>query len=98
MTDYDFAYGEHFYDLSWNNGHSHQQILSDIVVPCIYLHAKEGVADNGVYLCAASREQAERAVSYIGDNCTLIETTTSDHVIHSAHQKEYIEAVNSLLP
>lgn len=98
VTDYDFAYGEHFYDLSWNNGHSHQQILSDIVVPCIYLHAKEGVADNGVYLCAASREQAERAVSYIGDNCTLIETTTSDHVIHSAHQKEYIEAVNSLLP
>lgn len=98
VVDYDFQYGERFYDLSWNHGISQQQILSDIEVPCIYLHAKEGIEPTGVYLCAASREQAERAVSYIGDNCTLIETTTSDHLIHAVHKKEYIEAVNSLLP
>ena len=36
--------------------------------------AKESIHENGTYLCAASREQAERAVSYIGDNCRLIET------------------------
>lgn len=95
--EYDFSYGEKFYDLTWNNGLSHEQILSDINIPCVYIHAKEGVDQNGVYLCAASREQAERAVSYIGDNCRLIETETSDHVIHTAHSKEYIDAVNSLL-
>ena len=83
--DYDFAYGEKFYDLTWNNGLTHEQILSDINVPCVYIHAKEGIDQYGVYLCAASREQAERAVSYIGDNCRLIETDTSDHVIHTVH-------------
>ena len=93
---YDFAYGEHFYDLSWNHGHTHEKILSDIKVPCLYIHAKENRADDGTLLCAASREQAERAVSYIGDNCRLIESDTSDHVIHTVHKDFYIDAVNSM--
>ena len=96
-AEYDFNYGEKFYDLTWNNGLTHEQILSDISVPCVYIHAKEGIDPNGVYLCAASREQAERAVSYIGDNCRLVETDTGDHVIHTVHSKVYIDAVNSLL-
>lgn len=95
--EYDFAYGERFYDLSWNHGLTHEKILSDIEVPCVYLHAKETVHENGIYLCAASREQAERAVSYIGSNCRLVETDTSDHVIHTVHRDVYIKAVNSLL-
>ena len=95
--EYDFAYGEHFYDLTWNHGLTHEQILSDIDVPCVYIHAKENVAEDGTYLCAASREQAERAVSYIGDNCRLIETSSSDHTIHTVHKDDYINAVNSLL-
>lgn len=95
--EYDMAYGERFYDLTWNHGLTHEQILSDIEIPCIYIHAKENTAENGTYLCAASREQAERAVSYIGDNCRLIETNDSDHIIHTAHRDDYIKAVDSLL-
>lgn len=94
--EYDFAYGERFYDLSWNHGLTHEEILSAIEVPCVYIHAKENVHENGTYLCAASRKQAERAVTYIGDNCHLIETDTSDHVIHTVHSDVYIEAVNLL--
>ena len=94
---YDFAYGEHFYDLSWNHGLTHEEILSSIEVPCLYIHAKENVAPDGTYLCAASREQAERAVSYIGSDCRLIETDTNAHVIHTAHSGFYIDAVNSML-
>jgi pimeloyl-ACP methyl ester carboxylesterase len=93
---YDMAYGEHFYDLSWNHGLKHKDILSSIDVPCVYIHAKEGIDVNGVYTCAATREQAERAVSYIGDNCRLVETDTSDHTIHTVHSDVFIEAVNSL--
>lgn len=37
------------------------------------------------------------AASYIGDNCRLIETSDSDHVIHSRHSDVYLEAVDSLL-
>lgn len=97
VVNYDFQYGEHFYDLTWNNGYTHKEILSNIKVPCVYLHAKESIADTEVYLCAASKEQAKRAVSYIGDYCRLVETTDSNHVIHSAHKEVYLEAVNSFL-
>lgn len=95
--NYDFAYGERFYDLTWNHGLTHEKILSDIKVPCVYIHAKESVHESGIYLCAASREQAERAVAYIGDNGRLVETDSSDHVIHTVHSDVYIKAVNSLL-
>lgn len=94
---YDFAYGEHFYDLSWNHGMTHEEILSNISVPCVYIHAKETIHENGTLLCAASLEQAERAVSYVGENCRLVETDTSDHVIHTVHSQLYVETVNSFL-
>lgn len=97
VNQYDFLYGEHFYNLTWNNGITHEQLLSDVEIPCVYLHAKESVAENGVYLCAASKEQADRATAYIGENCTLIETDTSDHCIHDVHEKLYIDTVNSFL-
>lgn len=97
VKQYDMLYGEHFYDLTWNNGITHERLLSDIAIPCIYLHAKENVADNGVYLCAASREQAERAVALIGDNCQLIETEDSNHNIHGTHTQIYVDAINSFL-
>lgn len=81
-----------------NNGHTHKEIHARDKCPCVYLHARENRADTGVYLCAATREQAERAVGYIGENCRLIETDTSDHLIHEVHMNTYIDALNSLLP
>lgn len=95
--EYDFAYGEHFYDLSWNHGFKHEDILSSIKIPCVFIHAKEVVDQNGVYQCATSREQAERAVAYIGAHCRLVETDTNAHIIHTVHKAVYIDAVNSLL-
>ena len=97
VVNYDFQYGEHFYDLSWNNGIKQEDILSDIKVPCIYLHAKESKAENGTLTCAASNEQAERAADYIGENCIIIETSTSDHLIHTVHSDVYIDTINKFL-
>ncbi|MCI5648651.1 MAG: alpha/beta hydrolase [Fusicatenibacter sp.] len=97
VTQYDLLYGEHFYDLTWNHGVAQEQILSDIEVPCIYLHAKEGISDTGVYLCAASEEQAKRAAALIGGNCRLVETATSDHAIHDVHKEQYLEVINSFI-
>ena len=94
--EYDMAYGEKFYDLSWNHGLTHEKILSDIRIPCVYLHARDSKDENGTVLGAASHEQAERAAAYIGDHCRLVETDTGDHVIHTVHSKLYINAVNSL--
>lgn len=97
VEQYDMLYGEHFYDLTWNHGITHEQIFSDIEVPCVYLHAKESISENGIYLCAASKEQADRAVSLIGGNCRLVETPDSDHNIHGKHTQIYLDAVNSFL-
>ena len=33
----------------------------------------------------------------MGDNCRLVETENSDHVIHTVHSDVYIDSVNSLL-
>ena len=77
--------------------HIIEQMLSDIEIPCIYLHAKENIAETGVYLCAASKEQAERAAALIGENCRLVDMADSSHVIHQVHKKQYLEAVNSFL-
>ena len=97
VEQYDMLYGEHFYNLTWNNGITHEEMLSDIDIPCVYLHAKENVSETGVYLCAASKEQADRAVDYIGENCRLVETESSDHNIHGLHEDIYLDAVNSFL-
>lgn len=93
---YDLAYGDRFYHLTWNHGLTHEDILTAIKVPCVYLHAKETIHESGTYLCAASREQAERAASYIGSHCRLIETSSSAHVIHTVDSEFYINALNSL--
>lgn len=97
VEQYDMLYGEHFYNLTWNNGITHEKMLSDIDIPCVYLHAKENVAETGVYLCAASKEQADRAVAYIGEKCRLVETENSNHNIHGLHKDIYLDSVNSFL-
>lgn len=97
VEQYDMLYGEHFYDLTWNHGVTHEQMLSDIDIPCVYLHAKENVAENGIYLCAASKEQADRAVALIGENCKMVETKNSDHNIHVSHEEVYLNVINSFL-
>lgn len=97
FDNYDLKYGEHFFDFSWNHGIKQEDIFKNIKIPCVYIHAKENLDKNGIYLCAASRAQAERAIECIGDNCKFIETNDSNHSIHSAHKIEYINAVNSFI-
>lgn len=97
VNQYDMMYGEHFYNLTWNHGITHEKILSEIKVSCVYLHAKESVSEDGIYLCAASKEQADRAVSMLGDNCRLVETPDSNHNIHGKHTEIYLEEINSFL-
>lgn len=97
VGQYDMLYGEHFYDLTWSRGVHHAQMLADITVPCVYLHAKESLSPEGVLFCAASQAHAERAVALIGEQATLIETPDSDHNIHGKHTGLYLKALARLL-
>ena len=98
LPDYDLKYGEHFYDLTWNHGFTHKQILSDIHVPTILLHEKENIDSDGVYLCATSDENARKAVSYNKDDITLIEVESSFHDFHSNHTDEFVKIIDSMNP
>ena len=94
VKEYDFLFGEHFYDYTWHSGISHETLMSDIKVPTIFIHAKDSYSETGILQAASSDEQARQAVSLIAD-CELIELT-SNHDIHRFHPEVFIDAVNSL--
>ncbi len=95
MKEYDFAFGEHFYDYSWHAGISHAQLMSDINIPTIYIHALDQYSEDGILMAAASNEQARKAVELIGE-CEMIELS-SNHDIHRFHPEVFIDAVNRFL-
>lgn len=92
--EYDFMFGEHFYDYTWHSGISHEALMSDINIPTVFIHAKDSYTETGILQAASSDEQARRAVSLIGD-CELIELS-SNHDIHRFNPAVFINAVNSL--
>lgn len=93
--EYDFKFGDHFYDYTWHAGISHTQLMSDIDKPTVYIHALDAYTEDGILMAAASNEQARKAVELIGD-CELIELK-SNHDIHRYHPKVFIDAVNRFL-
>ncbi len=94
IRNYDFQYGDHFYDYSWHSGISHETLMRDIKVPTVFLHVKDSYTDDGILMAASSDEQARKAVKLIGD-CKLIELS-SNHDIHRFHPDVFIEAVDRL--
>ena len=91
VDQYDFQYGDRFYDYSWHSGLAHEKIMSDINVPTVYIHAKESYTKDGILQCAASLAQAEKAVRLIKGNCQFFETKNSQHDIHNLFTDFYIE-------
>ena len=94
IKQYDFQFGEHFYDYSWHSGISHVDLMRDIAIPTIFLHAEEAYTDEGILMAASSNEQARRAVELIGD-CELVELS-SNHDIHRFNPKAFIEAISKM--
>ena len=93
-NEYDFAFGEHFYDYSWHAGISHGKMLADMRVPTVFIHAKDQYSSEGVLMAASSDEQARTAVGLI-ETCRLVELE-SNHLVHWYHPDVLIEAINSL--
>lgn len=95
ILEYDMRFGEHFYDYSWHSGISHTELMADIEVPAVFIHAKDAYSDGGILLAASSDEQAKRAVELI-EECELIELS-SNHDIHRFNPDVFIDAVNRLV-
>ena len=95
LLEYDLKFGEKFYDHSWHSGINHKDLLKDISVPVIFIHAAESYSENGILMAASSNEQAKQAVELIG-KCKLIELR-SNHNIHRFNSKIFINAINEML-
>lgn len=93
-AEYDFLFGEHFYDYSWHSGISHERLLSDIQVPTLFVHAKALYSEDGVLMAASSDEQARQAVGLIRD-CGLVEVS-GNHDIHRFQPKVFIASINKM--
>lgn len=93
VSEYDFSFGEHFYDYTWHSGISHEKLMADIHVPTVFIHTKARYSPDGILMAAASDEQARRAVELI-ENCRLVEPESS-HLIHWYHPDVFVDAVNS---
>lgn len=95
VREYDFAFGEHFYDFTWHAGIPHERLMSAIRVPTVFLHAKDAYSPDGNILMAASSDaQARKAVALM-QNAKLVELK-SNHDIHRDHPSVFIDALNSL--
>ena len=92
--EYDNAFGEHFYNYSWHSGIAHKQLMSDIHVPTVFIHAKDQYSTDGILMAASSDKQARQAVSLI-KKCKLVELK-SNHDIHRFHPQEFIKAFREL--
>ena len=94
IDDYDFQFGDNFYNYTWHNNISHEKLMLNVKHPCIFLHAKESYSKAGVLMAAASDQQASKAVGLI-ENCELIELE-SGHNIHLEKPEEFIKCINKL--
>ena len=88
--EYDYEFSETFYDGSWFEGVSQEDILKGIQSPCVYIKAKTSYGEDGVLYAANDDEDAKRVVDLIG-NCEVVETETSDHDIHFVYSDKFIQ-------
>lgn len=91
---YDLAFGERFYDYTWHSGIAHEELLAQISVPTVFLHAKDQYTADGILMAASADGQARRAVELLAQG-TLIELQ-SNHDIHRTHPKVFLDAVERL--
>lgn len=95
--EYDYKFAEAFYDGSWFDGVSQEEILRNIQCPCVYIKAKTDYGEDGVLYAANDDEDAKRVAELI-KNCEVVETATSDHDIHFIYSDQFVEILVNACP
>lgn len=88
--EYDKEFSETFYDGTWFEGVSQEEMLQGIQCPCVYIKAKTDYGEDGVLYAANDDEDAKRVLDLVKD-CEYVETDTSDHDIHFKYSDRFIE-------
>lgn len=91
MDQYDLQFGETFYDQSWFEGFDRDDALQKISCPCVLIHTKWSVNEQGILMAAMSGDDAKRAASLI-PNCKF-SYIESGHDSHYEKPQEFLAAV-----
>jgi len=90
IDECDNAFSETFYDGTWFEGVTQEDILKGIKCPCVYVKAKTSYGEDSVLYCANDDEDAKKVVELIPD-CEFITTKSSDHNIHFKYVGDFID-------
>lgn len=106
-ADFDKKFAMAFYDGTWLEGISQEEMLAEVECPCTYMKARTGYLIDGkpqtdltgkdtseaVLCCANTEADAEKVMSLLHD-CRGVDTETSDHLIHGKYPKLFVEEVS----
>ena len=106
-ADFDKKFAMAFYEGTWLEGLSQEEMLAEVACPCTYIKAKTGYLIDGkpqtdltgkdtseAVLCYANTEaDAEKVTSLLHD-CRRVDTETSNHLIHGKYPDIFIEEVS----
>lgn len=90
IDECDNEFSETFYNGTWFDNISQEEILKNIQCPCVYIKAKTSYGEDGVLYAANDDEDAKMVVALL-KNCEFIETDTSDHDIHFKYSNKFVE-------
>ena len=93
MDEFDKAFAETFYNGTWLDGTTQEDILSGIECPVVYVKAKTSYGTDGVLYCANDDADAEKVMSLL-KNGEMKVTETSDHDIHFTYADEFVQIMS----
>lgn len=94
MNNYDPLFGEAFFNDSFHNGISHEDLLKGIRCRTVFMKARTDSTEDGILMAALSEEDLEKAAGLIED-CRIVRFDCG-HGIHTENPKKFIECLASL--
>ncbi len=91
MGSYDPRFGEAFYDDSFHCGIPHEELLSEIRCPALFMKAKTDWSDDGVLFAALDEDDLAKCLGLISD-CELVRFDCG-HGIHIEKSRDFVSAI-----
>lgn len=90
---YNPAFGNAFYEGTWNSGFDHAEALSEVECPVLLLQAEFDYTEEGILNGAMSEEMANKAQLLITD-CTYVRVD-SNHIVNLDKPQRFIDVLES---
>ena len=91
INTYDIRFADAFYNGSWFDGVTQEDMLKGVQVPTVYIKAKTSYKD-GIQFCANSDEDADKVMSLL-QNAEIVRTDTSNHNIHFDYPDFFVKVM-----